>query len=144
MRATGPERRGLNDGSDMRHRAAPRARWNPQPRAKASPSNNAIESAAGGRAATAALAVLLVALSPAMGAAPATRPAPPTTLPDVSAAPDAAPDAASGELGGLDSPELLLFSDIPVVVAAGKRAQAEDQVAASVSVVTADDIELFG
>lgn len=49
-----------------------------------------------------------------------------------------------GGFGGDDSPELMLFKDLPVVVAAGKRAQTQRQAAASVSIVSADDIELFG
>jgi outer membrane receptor for ferrienterochelin and colicin len=44
---------------------------------------------------------------------------------------------------GQDAPELMLFKDMPVVVAAGRREQTQQQAAASVSVVTADDIKLF-
>ena len=43
-----------------------------------------------------------------------------------------------------ESPELELFKDMPIVVAAGKREQTLRQVPASVSIVTADDIDLFG
>jgi len=43
-----------------------------------------------------------------------------------------------------DSPELMLYKDMPVVVAAGKRVQTQRQAPASVSVVTADDIDIFG
>lgn len=43
-----------------------------------------------------------------------------------------------------DAPELMLFNDIPVVVAAGKREQTQQQAPASVSVITADDIQTFG
>ena len=43
-----------------------------------------------------------------------------------------------------DSPELMLFKDIPVVVAAGKREQTEHEAPASVSIITANDIELSG
>ncbi len=46
--------------------------------------------------------------------------------------------------GGDDSPELMLFKDIPVVVAAGRREQTQRKAPASVSVITAEDIELFG
>jgi iron complex outermembrane receptor protein len=42
------------------------------------------------------------------------------------------------------SPELDLFQDIPVVVAAAKHEQTIQQAPASVSVVTSDDIDLFG
>lgn len=42
------------------------------------------------------------------------------------------------------SPELELFKDIPVVVAAGKREQLLREAPASVSIVTADDIDIFG
>jgi iron complex outermembrane receptor protein len=60
----------------------------------------------------------------------------------------AGPTAASGSGGldsqaGADAPELELFKDMPVVVAAGRREQTQQQAAASVSVVTADDISLF-
>jgi outer membrane receptor for ferrienterochelin and colicins len=43
-----------------------------------------------------------------------------------------------------EAPELLLYNDMPIVVAAGKREQTQREAPASVSVVTADDIELFG
>src|SRR5947209_19111422 len=43
-----------------------------------------------------------------------------------------------------DAPELLLFNDLPVIVAAGKRQQTQREAAASVSVVTDDEIDLFG
>src|SRR5205807_9338744 len=43
-----------------------------------------------------------------------------------------------------DAPELLLFNDLPVIVAAGKRRQTQREAAASVSVVTDDEIDLFG
>lgn len=42
------------------------------------------------------------------------------------------------------SPELLLYKDIPTVVAAGKREQTQRQAAASVSVIDSEEIELFG
>ncbi|MGD0464282.1 MAG: TonB-dependent receptor [Tepidisphaeraceae bacterium] len=43
-----------------------------------------------------------------------------------------------------DAPELLLFQDMPPVVAAGKREQTQREAAASVSVITSQDIELYG
>ena len=43
-----------------------------------------------------------------------------------------------------ESPELMLFQEMPVIVAAGKREQTQTEAAASVSVVTADDINFFG
>lgn len=43
-----------------------------------------------------------------------------------------------------DAPELDLYKDIPVVVAAGKREQTEREAAASVSVITDQDIDLYG
>jgi len=44
-----------------------------------------------------------------------------------------------------DAPELLLFENMPVVVvAAGRREQRQQETAASVSVVTADEIRTFG
>jgi outer membrane receptor for ferrienterochelin and colicins len=49
-------------------------------------------------------------------------------------------DPFSAGAGG----ELLLFQDMPVVVSASKREQPQNQVPASVSVITASDIELFG
>ncbi len=44
----------------------------------------------------------------------------------------------------VEAPELMLFKEIPVVVAAGKREQTESQAAASVSVVSADQIDKMG
>src|SRR5579862_4790177 len=43
-----------------------------------------------------------------------------------------------------ESPELMLFKDMPVIVAAGRREETVAQAPASVSVVGDDDIELFG
>ncbi len=43
-----------------------------------------------------------------------------------------------------DAPELFLYSEMPVIVAAGKREQSQRQAAASVTVVDAKQIELFG
>jgi iron complex outermembrane receptor protein len=66
------------------------------------------------------------------------------------AAADSTADSAPAALGvtastrGVeDAPELDLFKDIPVVVAAAKRQQTIQQAPASVSVVTSDDILLF-
>jgi outer membrane receptor for ferrienterochelin and colicins len=58
--------------------------------------------------------------------------------------PTTAPSADGLDTGmGQDAPELELFKDMPVVVAAGRREQTQQQAAASVSVVTAEDIALF-
>ena len=46
-------------------------------------------------------------------------------------------------IGLAESPELLSFKDIPVVVAAGMRSQTQQQAAASVSIVNSNDIQLF-
>jgi iron complex outermembrane receptor protein len=43
-----------------------------------------------------------------------------------------------------DSPELDQYKDLPVIVAAGKREQTQREAAASVSVITDQDIELYG
>jgi iron complex outermembrane receptor protein len=69
------------------------------------------------------------------GTSPATMPAP---LADNGTSPS---DVASPV--GDDGSELMLFKDIPVVVAAGMRQQTLQQAAASVSIVDANDIELF-
>lgn len=50
---------------------------------------------------------------------------------------------SKGNATANDSPELLLFTDMPVVVAAAMRPQSQQEAAASVSVVTANDIQLF-
>lgn len=44
-------------------------------------------------------------------------------------------------MSGEDASELMMFKDIPVVVAAGKREQTEHQAPASVTIITADEIE---
>jgi iron complex outermembrane receptor protein len=94
------------------------------------------------------LALLAVALNASYArGAPATQPVNvPTTLPDDSVdGLEPAPAAASPAAPGDDlAPELDLYKDIPVVVAAAKHEQTVSQAPASVSVVTADDIELFG
>ncbi len=64
---------------------------------------------------------------------------PPATQPTAAAKPVAG-DSAFGE----DAPELELYKEMPVVVAAGRREQTQQQAAAEVSVVTAQEIELFG
>lgn len=71
---------------------------------------------------------------PSTAPATASQPAPPTI-----AAGESPPAGASA-----DAPELMLFQDLPVVVAAGKREQTQQEAPASVSVVTDDDIQLFG
>jgi iron complex outermembrane receptor protein len=43
-----------------------------------------------------------------------------------------------------EAPELQLYNDMPIVVAAGKREQTQREAPASVSVVTEQDIDLFG
>ncbi|MGA2439694.1 MAG: TonB-dependent receptor [Tepidisphaeraceae bacterium] len=43
-----------------------------------------------------------------------------------------------------ETPELEFYTDLPVVVAAGKREQTQREAAASVSVITSDDIQLYG
>jgi iron complex outermembrane receptor protein len=43
-----------------------------------------------------------------------------------------------------EAPELDLYKDMPIVVAAGKREQTQREAAASVSVITDQDIELYG
>jgi iron complex outermembrane receptor protein len=74
----------------------------------------------------------------------------PTVLPNNAATTRKTPalppedDIAGGLSTTEDSPELMLFKDIPVVVAAGKREQTQDEAPASVSVITAEDIQLFG
>jgi iron complex outermembrane receptor protein len=67
----------------------------------------------------------------------------PTTGPSDSdfGEPAAAPVTA---LPAEDAPELDLYKDMPIVVAAAKRQQTQRQAASAVTVVTADDIALFG
>jgi iron complex outermembrane receptor protein len=77
------------------------------------------------------------------GSAPTSK-ANPTTSPSSN-------DGTTDSDGGLtnvsvpagESPELMMFKDMPVVVAAGMRQQTQQEAAASVSVVSANDIELF-
>jgi outer membrane receptor for ferrienterochelin and colicins len=71
-----------------------------------------------------------------------TRTAIPTSRPSTVEAGDAPLSDTEGPPGEEGS-ELMLFKDIPVVVAAGMRQQTLRQAPASVSIVTADDIELF-
>jgi iron complex outermembrane receptor protein len=81
---------------------------------------------------------------------PAGIPVPTSEAGDFPMTPGGVPSTAPGignpapPPSGEDSPELLLFKDIPIVVAAGKREQTEQQAPASVSIVTAQDIDLFG
>jgi outer membrane receptor for ferrienterochelin and colicins len=58
--------------------------------------------------------------------------------------PGLSPGLPSTALPSEDAPELELYKDLPVVVAAGKREQTQRDAAASVSVVTQEDIQLFG
>jgi len=50
----------------------------------------------------------------------------------------------SATLPSDEAPELDLYKDLPVVVAAGKREQTQREAAASVSVITDQDIQLYG
>jgi iron complex outermembrane receptor protein len=95
-----------------------------------------------------ALASLAVVAIPRASAQTTTAPA--TTRPSTGPAigDDAFPGDDTGpttriSTGVADSPELYSFKDIPVVVAAGMRSQTEQQAAASVSIVNANDIQLF-
>jgi iron complex outermembrane receptor protein len=101
-------------------------------------------------------AILLAASAPARSASttrpvdatqPATAPSTaPTTSPATiadTAFPGDDTAATSTSTGTAESPELLLYKDIPVVVAAGMRTQTQQQAAASVSIVNATDIQLF-
>jgi outer membrane receptor for ferrienterochelin and colicins len=84
---------------------------------------------------------------------PTTRSSKPTTAPTTSNTAFTDDGFADETAGGnskagsgsstAESPELLLFKDMPVVVAAGMRVQTQKEAAASVSVVDANDIELF-
>ncbi|HWE04491.1 MAG TPA: TonB-dependent receptor [Tepidisphaeraceae bacterium] len=78
--------------------------------------------------------------------ASAARAEPLDTEPSVAAPADVhapATGSASAAAGMDDSPELMLFNDIPTVLAAGKREQTTREAAASISVITSDDIEMF-
>jgi outer membrane receptor for ferrienterochelin and colicins len=89
----------------------------------------------------AALGDATTVLSASKSSSAATKP---TTEPAVGD--DAFPGdgtTAANPAGAAESPELLLYKDIPVVVAAGMREQTEQQAAASVSIVNATDIQLF-
>jgi iron complex outermembrane receptor protein len=96
--------------------------------------------------------ILLAVLAIASGVAPSPVFAEATTMP--SSAPASGPasgdDAFPGEGPAVssgpatpESPELMLYKDMPVVVAAGMRTQTQQEAAASVSVVTDNDIQLF-
>ncbi len=56
----------------------------------------------------------------------------------------APPDQTADTTPPDDAPELMLFKEMPIVVAAGKREKTQQQVAASVSVVDANQISLYG
>ena len=66
----------------------------------------------------------------------------PTVVPSDGGKAATAPSEAPGTSLD-DAPELMMFRDIPVVVAAGKREQAQNIAPASVSVIDANTIELF-
>jgi iron complex outermembrane receptor protein len=66
----------------------------------------------------------------------------PTSQPSPSS-PDDTDALATTTPAGEDNSELMLFKDIPVVVAAGMRQQTLQQAPASVSIVDANDIQLF-
>jgi len=70
----------------------------------------------------------------------------PSTLPSDTdfSEPGLSPGLPSTALPSEDAPELELYKDLPIVVAAGKREQTQRDAAASVSVVTQADIQLFG
>jgi outer membrane receptor for ferrienterochelin and colicins len=93
------------------------------------------------------LCAITLAVSRVAPGAPATMPTA-TTLPSTGPAigDDAFPGdgpTTPGAATTADSPELLLYKDIPVVVAAGMRTQTQQQAAASVSIVNSTDIQLF-
>jgi len=79
-------------------------------------------------------ASVLVAISVPLGAATAEAP-PPETSP---VPPDAAPS------GVAEAPELLLFQEVPSVLGAAKYEQTARDAPASVTVITAEDIALYG
>jgi iron complex outermembrane receptor protein len=54
------------------------------------------------------------------------------------------PDLSKGSAPSGDAPELMLYKDMPVILVAGKREQTQREAPASVSVVTAEDIDLYG
>jgi outer membrane receptor protein involved in Fe transport len=90
-----------------------------------------------------------VVIAPALAEAatdllPATAPAStlPTTMPSPLADGGTSPSDVASPVGD-DGSELMMFKDIPVVVAAGMRQQTLQQAAASVSIIDANDIELF-
>jgi iron complex outermembrane receptor protein len=72
--------------------------------------------------------------------APTSQPSTPTSQPSAATSrPSAATKGAASE-----SSELMLYEEMPVVVTAAKHEQKTQQAAASVSVVTAEEIELYG
>jgi iron complex outermembrane receptor protein len=86
----------------------------------------------------AATGLVAVAFAQAQDADPSV----PTTMPSASSTQNA-PPVDNESPGGDEGSELMLFKDIPVVVAAGMRQQTLQQAPASVSIVDANDIELF-
>jgi outer membrane receptor for ferrienterochelin and colicin len=92
-------------------------------------------------AATTATAWL--ALKPAPVGAQALDAVEPTTMPSTLSSTQSANVADAANATGEEGSELMLYKDIPVVVAAGMREQTLQQAAASVSIVNANDIELF-
>jgi outer membrane receptor protein involved in Fe transport len=113
---------------------------------------------------TGATAVALVLGSAAMPVIASTTTQPAAALASTRAVATTGPAATApaddslGDLGGVggsggpttqpggeeESPELLLYKDMPIVVAAAKRVQTTSEAAASVSVITAQDIQQFG
>jgi iron complex outermembrane receptor protein len=69
-------------------------------------------------------------------------PPPATTMPSAASTQNLPPSDVGAPVGDEGS-ELMLFKDIPVVVAAGMREQTLQQAPASVSIVDANEIELF-
>ena len=90
--------------------------------------------------------ILSCAGSSAAWGSAATRPSKiPTTLPaDTDFAEPESQTLPSTAQPSKEAPELEFYVDLPVVVAAGKRQQTQQEAAASVSVITSDDIDLFG
>ncbi len=97
------------------------------------------------RSMTARVAILLMACGLVVRVASGGTTAPSTLPSDTDfSEPGLSPGLPSTALPSEDAPELELYQDLPIVVAAGKREQTQRDAAASVSVVTQDDIQLFG
>jgi outer membrane receptor for ferrienterochelin and colicins len=87
--------------------------------------------------------LLLVTAAPAAGAAAADGAAmQPATTQAAATQPGGAKGKPAGDGGGAS--ELMLWQDFPTVLAATKYAQTQSEAPASVTIVTAEDIELFG